>query len=147
MDLIQLGVSFRSSAIIALWGASLSITHLSILTHANTFRKINVALQDQTPTFCMPPPVLRVEIPKGDGGIRKLGIPAITDRIAQMVVKQRIEPELEQHFHPNSYGYRPNKSALELTNGFQKKTQKTPKSEILLSEQRKQDYLERNSNE
>jgi len=95
----------------------------------------------------MPPPVLRVEIPKGDGGIRKLGIPAITDRIAQMVVKQRIEPEMEQHFHPNSYGYRPNKSALELTNGFQKKTQKTPKSEILLSEQRKQDYLERNSNE
>ena len=61
----------------------------------------------------MPPPVLHVDIPKGDGGMRGLGIPTITDRIAQMVVKQRIEPELEQHFHPNSYGYRPNKSALE----------------------------------
>ena len=61
----------------------------------------------------MPPAVLHVEIPKGDGGKRGLGILTITDRIAQMVVKQRIEPELEQHFHPNSYGYRPNKSALE----------------------------------
>lgn len=61
----------------------------------------------------MPPCVLGVEIPKGDGGIRKLGIPTITDRIAQMVIKQRIEPEMETHFHPDSYGYRPNKSALD----------------------------------
>ena len=66
----------------------------------------------------MPPPVLQVEIPKSDGGKRKLGIPTIADRIAQMVVKMYLEPELEHHFHPDSYGYRPNKSAhqaLEVT--------------------------------
>ncbi len=59
-----------------------------------------------------PPPVKAVPIPKKSGGTRTLGIPTIADRIAQMVVKSRIEPIFEVIFLANSYGYRPNKSAL-----------------------------------
>ncbi len=58
-----------------------------------------------------PPPVKEVEIPKKDGSIRKLGIPTISDRVGQMVVKLFIESRLEAVFSSNSYGYRPHKSA------------------------------------
>lgn len=59
----------------------------------------------------VPPPVKRVSIEKKDGGQRHLGVPTISDRIAQMVVKISLEPVLEPKFHEDSYGYRPKKSA------------------------------------
>jgi RNA-directed DNA polymerase len=60
-----------------------------------------------------PPPVKAVEIPKKNGGLRVLGIPTVADRIAQMTVKMYFEPRVEPFFYPDSYGYRPGKSALE----------------------------------
>jgi RNA-directed DNA polymerase len=61
----------------------------------------------------LPPPVKAVEIPKKNGSLRVLGIPTVADRIAQMTVKMYFEPMVEPYFYPDSYGYRPGKSALE----------------------------------
>jgi RNA-directed DNA polymerase len=59
-----------------------------------------------------PAPVKAVAIAKKSGGERILGIPTVADRVAQMVVKQVIEPAIEAKFLPDSYGYRPGRSAL-----------------------------------
>jgi len=65
-----------------------------------------------------PPAVKTVVIPKKTGGERRLGIPTVSDRVAQTVAKLHFEPRVEPYFHTDSYGYRPTKSAhqaLEVT--------------------------------
>ena len=56
----------------------------------------------------VPPPVRAVDVPKAhDAGVRRLGVPTVSDRVAQTVVARRIEDRVEPVFHRDSYGYRP----------------------------------------
>lgn len=73
-----------------------------------------------------PPPVRAVEIPKAAGGVRVLGVPTVSDRIAQTAVAMTLEPTVEPMFHPDSYGYRPGRSALDAVGTTRKQCWQRP---------------------
>lgn len=74
---------------------------------AGYLRELQIGLEDGS---YRPQPVKRVEIPKGDGKTRPLGIPSVKDRVVQTALKMVIEPVFEVQFRPGSYGFRPGRS-------------------------------------
>lgn len=73
-------------------------------------QRLNELVQELKEKRYRPLPVKRVEIPKPDGGIRKLGIPAVRDRVVQQALLDILSPIFDPEFHPSSYGYRPGRS-------------------------------------
>jgi group II intron reverse transcriptase/maturase len=93
-------------------GKGMGIDQISIEMIESNARKYLYPLWNRLSSGSYFPPAVReLEIPKGDGKMRKLGIPTILDRIAQDVIKQELEKIAEPKFHQSSYGYRPNKDA------------------------------------
>ena len=86
-----------------------SITEFELHLEDNLYRIWNLMSSGSY----FPPDARGVEIPKAKGGTRLLGIPTISDRVAQATVKLQIEERLEKVFLPDSYGYRPGKSAFD----------------------------------
>ncbi|MCW3107137.1 MAG: ltrA [Segetibacter sp.] len=79
--------------------------------NANMSKNLYKLWNRMTSGSYFPPPVRTVFIPKKQGGLRPLGIPTVSDRIAQGVVKDYLEPSMEAIFHSSSFGYRPGRSA------------------------------------
>ncbi|MCA1822605.1 MAG: group II intron reverse transcriptase/maturase, partial [Pseudonocardia sp.] len=73
-----------------------------------------------------PKPVRAVSIPKSGGGVRVLGVPTVTDRIAQTAVAMILEPDVDPVFHADSYGYRPGKSALDAVEACKQRCWRRP---------------------
>lgn len=73
-----------------------------------------------------PPPVRAVDIPKHGGGVRTLGVPTVADRIAQTAVAMVLNPQVEQVFHQDSYGYRPGRSAWEAVEACKQRCWRQP---------------------
>ncbi|WP_316838347.1 group II intron reverse transcriptase/maturase [Pedobacter nutrimenti] len=87
---------------------------VSILEFEQDYRKHLYRVWNQMSSGSyMPPAVKLVEIPKKDGGVRPLGVPTVSDRIAQTVVATLLGEKLDPLFHEDSYGYRPEKSAIQ----------------------------------
>ena len=85
------------------------MTYDQLLPHLKTHRE--ELLESLYNGTFRPQPVLRVEIPKPDGGIRKLGIPTVIDRMIQQAINQALQPLFDPTFSDNSFGFRPKRSA------------------------------------
>lgn len=93
-------------------GGSGGVDQVSLKDYEQDLRKNLYKLWNRLSSGSYFPPAVReVEIPKSNGKTRKLGIPTVSDRIAQQVLKSYLEPQLDREFSDHSYGYRPNKSA------------------------------------